>query len=215
MTKETPEPHGPADVLMSAGNSRLMRNVALTGAAALLVFGVLWLRMFDGPGGSDGATDGDLPSRSVQEFEPGKRSALPDFTGKLLSGESFDSSSLRGRVVVYNLWGSWCGPCRKEAPALARVANENLDDATFVGITVRDNPSAARAFERSFGIPYDSISPDNSSNALLAVGKVLSTAAIPSTLILDREGKVAARIIGPVAEITLRTLVEGIVAETP
>lgn len=215
MTNETPEQPATDDAPVSAGPSRLMRNVGLVGAAALLIFGVLWLRMFDGPGDGDGATDGDLPSRSVQEFEPGKRSVLPDFTGKLLSGENFDSSSLRGRVVVYNLWGSWCAPCRKEAPALANVANENLEDATFVGITVRDNPSAARAFEKGFRIPYDSISPDNSSNALLAVGKVLNTVAIPSTLILDREGKVAARIIGPVTEITLRTLVEGIVAETP
>jgi len=213
MTNESPEPLSTEGSGTPPGMSRTLRNVGLVGASALLIFGVLWLRTIGDSGEAGTAADSDLPSKSIQEFEPGKRPSVPDFTGKLLNGEDFDSATLRGRVVVYNLWGSWCAPCRKEAPALANVATANLDDATFVGITVRDNPAAARAFEKSFGIPYDSISPDASSNALLAVGKLLNTAAIPSTLILDRNGKVAARIIGPVTEITLRTLVEGIAAE--
>lgn len=138
---------------------------------------------------------------------------VEDFEGQLLDGSDFESSALRGRVVVYNLWGSWCGPCRTEAPGLAKVADETSQDTTFLGITVRDNADAARAFERNFNIPYDSISPDDSSGALLALGRVLNAAAIPSTLVLDRQGRVAARVIGPVSEATLRALVVRVITE--
>src|SRR3546814_19560929 len=75
----------------------------------------------------------------------------------MLSGDTLDTSSLRGEVVVFNVWGSWCVPCATEAPDLVKVANELDTQVVFVGINVRDNEAAARAFEREYAVPYDSV----------------------------------------------------------
>lgn len=209
---EQPGTDGSPDEIEHVRPHRAMRNAGILGAVALLVLGALLLAGLRGS--SDGGTGSEsLPTRPIQEFPLGDRPEVGDFTGRLLDGTDFDSTSLRGRVVVYNLWGSWCAPCRKEAPALAAVAEEFADSATFVGITVRDNPAAARAFEERYGIPYGSVSPDDSTDALLALSPVLNAAAIPSTLVLDRQGRVYARAIGAVTEATLRALVSGAVAE--
>jgi thiol-disulfide isomerase/thioredoxin len=149
----------------------------------------------------------------VEQFSAGDRKPLDDFEARLLNGDTFSTRELAGRVAVYNVWGSWCAPCRAEAPDLIRVANEYRDDVTFVGINVRDNPGAARAFERSFGVPYESIQTDDSSVALLAFGGALASAAVPSTVVVDRDGRIAARVVGQVNYGTLKSLVAEVVAE--
>lgn len=78
---------------------------------------------------------------------------------------------------------------------------------TFLGINVRDNPASAQAFERAFEIPYPSIHPDDAGSAILAFNGALTAAAVPSTVVLDEQGRVAARVIGPVDASTLRGLV--------
>jgi len=161
-------------------------------------------------GRSPTATDGVvevIANEDRQEVEP--------FTGELLQGGSFDSASLAGKVVVYNVWGSWCAPCRKEAPVLKRVSEETEKlGVRFVGINVRDNDAAARAFEDNYGIEYPSITTDTSTDAMLAFGPALPPSAVPSTMVVDAQGRLAARIVGPTDYSTLSTIVTETAAES-
>lgn len=142
------------------------------------------------------------------------RTRLPAVTGALLQGGHYDSRDLRGSVVVYNVWGSWCGPCREEAPALRRVAKVTRPRGVrFVGINVRDNDAAALAFERRYRTPYPSIRTADSQQALLAFGSELPPSAVPSTLVVDRRGRLAARVIGKTSSGTLSVLVEDVLTE--
>jgi thiol-disulfide isomerase/thioredoxin len=143
----------------------------------------------------------------------GSRPAAPPLKGTTLDGAQFDLTALRGKVVVINAWGSWCSPCRAEAPDLIRVARETeTGPVRFVGIDTRDNAAAARAFVRSFKVPYPSV-VDTDGLVLLAFNKILPVSAVPSTLVLDRDGRIAARVIGRINYSTLRGLVDDAVAE--
>jgi thiol-disulfide isomerase/thioredoxin len=115
-------------------------------------------------------------------------------------------------VVVLNTWASWCPPCRAEAPDLRRAAEAKAGKAQFVGINIRDNPPAARAFVRTYRIPYPSLVDDGGS-ILMTLGDIVPAQAIPSTIVLDRQGRVAARVIGQVRYSTLVGLVEDVLAE--
>jgi thiol-disulfide isomerase/thioredoxin len=145
---------------------------------------------------------------------PADRKQAPAFSGPLLGGSGeFDLAQAKGDVVVLNVWASWCPPCRSEAPALQAVSAELTDqDVQFVGINVRDNETDARAFEQEFGLTYPSV-VDTDSALLLAFRDTLPPSAIPSTLVIDREGRVAARILDEITQTSLRDLVADIAAE--
>jgi len=165
-----------------------------------------------------GRSEGDPRARAeggsvIEEYAVEDRPAGEPFQAQLLSGKRLDSATLKGKVVVYNVWGSWCAPCVAEAPDLVEVANEFAGEVTFVGINVRDNDAAAKAFEREHRVPYDSITSGDSAEAMGAFQNALAAAAVPTTLIVDREGRVAARAIGPVTATTLRNLLEPVLAE--
>lgn len=160
-----------------------------------------------GPAGSGGASR-DL----VQQYESSEREQIGEFRASTLDGDEVTDADLRAGVAVVNVWGSWCGPCRVEAPVLAQVAADYGDRVVFLGLNVRDNADAARAFERSYGIPYDSVVPDESAALLLKFGSSLRTSAVPVTLVLDGEGRVAARVLGAVDESTLRGLIDDALA---
>ncbi len=184
--------------------SRWGRAVALLAVLAVLASAValaLALRRAEDGGGRGQSTD------LVQQFAPEERRVLRDFSVELLDGRRFDQSDLIGTVSVVNVWGSWCGPCRTEAPDLVRVARRLGDRVTFLGINVRDNPASAQAFERAFEIPYPSVHPDDAGTAILAFDGALTAAAVPSTVVLDEQGRVAARVVGAVDAVTLRGLV--------
>ena len=150
----------------------------------------------------------------IQQVPVVDRRVLPPITGELLDGGTYDSRDHRGQVVVYNVWGSWCVPCREEAPILRKVWNQTREDGVqFVGINVRDNNAAARAFERRYKISYPSITTADSGEALLAFGPGLPASAVPSTMIVDQQGRIAARIIGATTYGTLSALVEETLAE--
>ena len=151
--------------------------------------------------------------RNVTQIAPADRTELPTVTGTSLDGEPLSTTDFRGQVVVVNVWGSWCAPCRAEAPALQKASVATQGRAQFLGITTRDNdPAQARAFVRAFGITYPSIyDPDG--RALLVFAGTLPPSAIPSTLIIDKEGRLAARVLGEISELTLVTMIDEVAAE--
>jgi thiol-disulfide isomerase/thioredoxin len=135
------------------------------------------------------------------------RKIAPAITGMTLSGENYTYN--KDRVAVVNVWASWCSPCRAEAPTLVALANKYTDVA-FIGILTRDNPANAEAFERRFNIPYPTVIDDS---ILLGFKGSLPANAIPTTVILDKSGLVAARISGVVTVASLSELIEKVSAE--
>jgi thiol-disulfide isomerase/thioredoxin len=134
--------------------------------------------------------------------------------GDTLDGEPISLEDYEGKTVVVNVWGSWCAPCRAEAPDLAAASEELADDGVeFLGINSRDlDRAAAQAFQRRFEVPYPSIY-DQQGKTLLAFRGTLSPNAIPSTVVIDDQGRVAASVIGEVSKSTLVGLVEDVIAE--
>jgi thiol-disulfide isomerase/thioredoxin len=135
------------------------------------------------------------------------RKIAPAITGMTLSGENYTYN--KDRVAVVNVWASWCSPCRAEAPTLVALANK-YSDVAFIGILTRDNPANAEAFERRFNIPYPTVIDDS---ILLGFKGSLPANAIPTTVILDKSGLVAARISGVVTVASLSELIEKVSAE--
>ena len=135
------------------------------------------------------------------------RKIAPAITGMTLNGENYTYQ--KDRVAVVNVWASWCSPCRAEAPTLVALANKYTDVA-FIGILTRDNPANAEAFERRFKIPYPTVIDDS---ILLGFKGSLPANAIPTTVILDKSGLVAARISGVVTVASLSKLIEKVSAE--
>lgn len=156
--------------------------------------------------GRGAAADGSNPGLVV--YPPEKRTRVPDLEGTTLDGDSFKLSDWAGNIVVINVWASWCGPCRAETPDLVRLAREYDDRGVqFLGIDTRDNLSSARAFVAKFKVPYPSLF-DEGGRALLPLRGIIPSAVIPSTVVVDRHGKVAARVIGPVTYKTLNGVLE-------
>jgi thiol-disulfide isomerase/thioredoxin len=135
------------------------------------------------------------------------RKIAPAITGMTLSGENYTYQ--KDRVAVVNVWASWCSPCRAEAPTLVALANKYTDVA-FIGILTRDNPANAEAFERRFKIPYPTLIDDS---ILLGFKGSLPANAIPTTVVLDKSGLVAARISGVVTVASLSKLIEKVSVE--
>ncbi|HEX8488054.1 MAG TPA: TlpA disulfide reductase family protein [Propionibacteriaceae bacterium] len=122
------------------------------------------------------------------------------------------TADYRGKVVVLNVWGSWCAPCRAEASDLQEASVETAKVAQFIGINSRDpDPAPAEAFTRAFQVTYPSIY-DNTGQVLLNFSGNLPMSTFPSTLIIDREGRIAVRITGPITKITLVDLIEDVAA---
>jgi thiol-disulfide isomerase/thioredoxin len=146
-------------------------------------------------------------SYATTVYAQGKRPAAPSVTGTMLTGGRFRLSADRGSVVVMNFWGSWCTPCREEAPALAALAQRfSTAGVRFVGVDIRDDPASAEAFMRTFRISYPSLNDPNDMVALDFNGTV-PPAGIPTTLVIDRTGRVAARIVGTVSYDGLAALI--------
>jgi thiol-disulfide isomerase/thioredoxin len=170
--------------------------------------------------GQTGSSSGDTKfvqgTGEITKVPASKRQAAPDISGKAVDGKKkLSLSDYRGEVVVLNVWGSWCAPCRAEAPNLAKVAKDTKGkDVQFLGINTRDlDPSNARAFERNYDIGYPSFY-DPSGKLILRFPKgSLSPQAIPSTLILDRHGKIAVRALKELSEHELRSALDPLTAK--
>jgi thiol-disulfide isomerase/thioredoxin len=149
--------------------------------------------------------------RNLARIPPDQRQELPTVSGPALgSNQTISTRDYRGKVVVINVWGSWCPPCRKEAPDLQAASVETTGVAQFVGITSKDyDPAPAEAFVRSFKITYPSIY-DPTGKVLLAFAGELPPSAIPSTMIIDREGRLAVRVLSEVSKITLVDMINDV-----
>ena len=147
-------------------------------------------------------------------YQPGHRTAAPAVSGTTLSGRKLSLSSYHGDVVVLNFWGSWCAPCRKEAPTLAVLSEKYQSKGVrFVGIDIRDQASAAQAFVQNFSISYPSLNDPSDQIALDFRGTV-SPAAIPSTLVIDQQDHIAGRIIGTASNGSLSSILAKVTAGT-
>jgi thiol-disulfide isomerase/thioredoxin len=145
---------------------------------------------------------------TVTQLAVSQRKDPVEFRGTTLAGKPFNLRSLRGDVVVVNVWASWCAPCIAEAPGLQKVHDQTeAEGVRFIGINTEADQAAARAHERRFGVTYPSLR-DDGGRVLLRLRGSLPPTATPSTLVLDRSGRVAARVIGRVDASTLQSLVD-------
>jgi len=150
---------------------------------------------------------------SVTVLGPQDRRTEIELSGQTLEGESWSSEEVRGEVLVINVWGSWCGPCQAEAPDLNEVYaefSEADEPVHFIGVNHRDSVPTALAFQRAKDVKYPSLEDDGGRTLTQLEG--LANAR-PSTLVLDRSGLVAARVLGQVDASTLRTLLGDVLEE--
>jgi len=150
---------------------------------------------------------------TVQTVPPEEREITIELTGTTLEGEPWDSADARGSVLVINVWGSWCGPCKAEAKDLQAVYEHFTsagEPVEFIGVNDRDSQPTALAFQEAEGIGYPSL-VDDGGRTLVALQGMAN--ARPSTLVLDEQGRLAARVAGQVDESTLRGLVEDVLSE--
>ncbi|MFE6838438.1 TlpA family protein disulfide reductase [Streptomyces sp. NPDC057705] len=209
-----------AAVRRSSRRSTSGRATVLTALTAVTVAGVMTLTSCTGSdGGKTTSTGGNYVTGAtgITTAAKGERAEAPKLDGEAVDGKNLDVTTLKGKVVVLNVWGSWCPPCRAEAPAFAKVSKELADagkDIAFVGINTRDSSTQnAVSFEETFGITYPSLY-DPAGKLILRFPKgTLNPNAIPSTIILDREGRIAARTLAPLSEEQLRSMIDPILAE--
>ena len=167
----------------------------------------------NGPGSGDTNYVGG--SVGMTDYSAGHRPQVPHVSGTTLTGQQLSLSAYRGKVVVLNFWASWCGPCRSEAKVLAQLSHSyQAKGAQFIGVNIKDPGQAnGAAYERSFGITYPSLY-DPAGQVLLAFRATVPPEAIPSTLVIDRTGHIAARVIGAVGYSGLNQLLAGLTAGT-
>lgn len=154
-------------------------------------------------GGTGGYISGD---GTVTTVDPADRKPAPELVGAGLDGEDLSTADFEGKILVVNLWGSWCPPCRKEMPVLKEVSESYADsNVQFLGLLTQDTAASANAFNEKIGIEYPSI-VDDDGKGQLAFADSLPSQAVPTTWIIDADGKVAVRILDP--ELGARTLTE-------
>jgi thiol-disulfide isomerase/thioredoxin len=178
-----------------------MKKTALVLASLLLLTGC-------SNGGASKAEESFIVgSGAVTKIKVGNRIPAPAISGMTLSGKNFTFT--KGSVAVVNVWASWCSPCRAEEPTLSALS-QKYSDVQFIGILTRDNPVNAEAFNRKRGTPYPTLIDDS---ILIGFRKSLPANAIPTTVVIDRDGNVAARISGSVTVASLSNLIEEVSAE--
>lgn len=165
---------------------------------------------------SEGTNDGGYIEGDSQIAQIGadQRKEAVELSGETLDGEQLDVADYRGQVVVVNVWWSGCPPCRTEMPMLVEAEQELAEqDVAFVGVNIRDSSrDNGLAFERGLGVEYPSIFAPGGEALLSLAG--INPRTIPTTVVLDREGQIAAVISGPIpGKVTFTDVVEEIAAE--
>lgn len=185
------------------------RGLLTTALAASLVLGLAACTSGDGIAGEYSAGGGTVSADGAYlELAPDQRDEPIVFSGPTVEGGELSSEDLLGEITVVNFWYAGCPPCRVEAPDLAKLSGE-LEGVNFVGVNIYDEAPVARSFDEEFDIDYPSILDARSGSVQLAFAGQVAPNAVPTTLVLDTEGRVAARISGIVRDPSiLRTMIE-------
>ncbi|HUW77602.1 MAG TPA: TlpA disulfide reductase family protein [Candidatus Nanopelagicaceae bacterium] len=161
---------------------------------------------FSTPGGEQSFVSGN---GSVSFVVPAARVSAPEVSGTTLDGSNFTRKT--NSILVVNVWASWCAPCRAEAPTLEQLSKSFAPSGVqFLGIVTRDNDDAARAFLRRFAISYPTMHDDN---LIASFNSSLSPNAIPTTLVIDRKNRIAARLSGEVTVASLTEMINKVIGE--
>jgi len=196
---------------------RLAVPVILTMAAGAICLGVSACSSDAGSiaaqarsGDGKGYVSGD---GTIERLAPDQRSSPLTLSGTTLAGTACKVADAKNLVLVLNVWGQWCGPCVAEMPHLQQVWSQlsaSGKPVQFMGVNYRDGVSTAQAFLRANKITYPSLQDDGGRTLLALRGKANTT---PTTLVLDRQGRIAARVSGPVSATTLSALVSDVLSE--
>jgi len=196
------------------------RRRVTTGVSALVAASVLLLtgcasdplaeQFREGSGKNYIAGDG-----TISVYAADDRGEPIEFAGETVDGDSYDSADAAGQVQVVNFWYAGCAPCRVEAPILEEVyEGADGDDVSFVGVNVRDQAGTAASFEDDYGVTYPSILDVDEGSVQLAFAGPVPPAAVPTTIVLDQEGRVAARVLGQLEEASiLDSIIADLLAE--
>jgi thiol-disulfide isomerase/thioredoxin len=163
---------------------------------------------------SDGTGEGYISGDGAfTEIAESKRDAPVEFSGETVGGDELSSEDLAGEVYVVNFWYAACPPCRAEAPDL-KALSEEYTDVPFVGVNTSDTAEFAATFESTNGIEYPSILDAQTAAVQLAFSGAVAPNAVPTTLVVDREGRVAARISGLIRDRSiLASMIDSVLAE--
>ncbi|MFC9329652.1 TlpA family protein disulfide reductase [Kitasatospora sp. NPDC057015] len=192
---------------------RLRLAAAVAAAAALVLTGC----SSSGSSGSGDAQTGFIVGKggAPDTAAVGHRKDAPDITGTTLEGTKVSLSDYRGKVVVLNIWGSWCNPCRAEAPNLQSVWDSYKGQGVqFLGINTRDvDPANAVRFEQEKGVTFPSLYDPDGTQILKFPKGSLNPQSIPTTLVIDREGKLAARAMRALETEDIEAMLKPVLAE--
>ena len=181
---------------------KVKRRTVVTTAAAvfvLLVVALVVTVVTQGKGDASG---------NMVAYPVGQRPAAPEFTATSLTGAPINFASYRGKVVVLNVWGSWCPPCRGEGQTLKYLDEQyGPQGVAFLGDDIEDTPTDALAFLRGEGITYPSVSDSNEA-VELRLSLAVPIAATPTTLVIDKTGHIAGQIDGAVTYPEVTTLLD-------
>jgi peroxiredoxin len=167
--------------------------VTVATVAAVLLAGALVVTLLTQGKGNASSPVG------THEYAVGQRPLAPAFTATSLTGTPIKLASYRGKVVVVNFWGSWCTPCRDEAPTLAVLDQQYRNrGVVFLGDDVGDTPATALAFVKSDGIEYPSIN-DPGYSVEQRFGLAVNIGYTPTTVVIDPTGHIASMVVGPVS----------------
>jgi thiol-disulfide isomerase/thioredoxin len=151
---------------------------------------------------------------TVTEFALGSRPQAADWSGVTESGEALSSTQLEGVITVMNFWYAGCAPCRIEMPELIELQTEFLSEGVqFIGVNVRDSAETSLAFARRIGMNFPSVMDAKTGSVVLGFTGVVTPQAVPTTLVIDAEGNVSARVLGRIDKGILTTLVKTVIEE--
>jgi len=185
-----------------------MKKILIATLSAALLFSIT--ACSETPNASNTFTS---PDGTVTEFKVPARSKVITWSSTGSEGNTVSSKDYLGKVVVLNFWYAGCTPCRVETPMLVDLAKEFSTDAQFIGVNVRDTKETANAFKRTFKVTYPTVLDSETGNVVLAFTGVVTPSAVPTTLVIDKQGRVAARVLGAADKETLKALIKTVVAE--
>jgi len=200
--------------MMRTTSPRALRRAAVA-VGAVLGIGLLAACGPQDSGAGDVVGQGFVSGDgSVKQWDAGDRGDVVTVEGTTFEGDDVSTADWLGDVVVVNTWYAGCAPCRAEAPDLVALANDReADGVRVLGINTEDEAGAATSFQRTFDVPYPSVA-DSTGKVVARLSGVVPLQAVPSTVVLDAEGRVAARVIGQAEASTLDAIVDEVLAES-